>query len=129
MVEQKRSALYWAPRILGIASALFLAMFALDVFAEGYTFGQLLIALFMHLIPSFMILLFLVVAWRWERIGGILFLLLGVFYIWFFWHPSRWLSYLVISGPLFLTGILFLLNNWVTRGKQTVQDQGTDQVV
>jgi hypothetical protein len=122
MVQQKRSALYWAPRILGFTSALFLAVFALDVFAEGYPFGQLLIALFMHLIPSLIILLFLGVAWRWERIGGVLFFLLGVFYIWFFWHPSRWLSYLVISGPLFLTGALFLINDWVTREQDHVQE-------
>jgi hypothetical protein len=124
MGKQKRSALYWVPRILGIASALFLAVFALDVFAEGYDFGELLIALFMHLIPSFIILLFIGIAWRWERIGGVLLIMLGLFFIWFFWHPSRWLSYLVISGPLFLTGALFLINDWITRGQDPVLDQG-----
>jgi len=41
--------LLWAPRLLAIAFALFLALFALDVFGEGYTGQRLLLALVMHL--------------------------------------------------------------------------------
>ena len=115
MVGKKRSALYWAPRILGIVTVLFLALFALDVFAEGYSFGDLLTALFMHLVPSLVILLALVIAWRRERWGGGLFIFLGIIYIWMFWDQGFWGAYLIISGPLFLTGALFLLNAWLTK--------------
>jgi hypothetical protein len=113
--QQRKTALYWAPRALGMGTALFLAIFALDVFGEGYRLGELLIALFMHLIPSLLILVLLVISWRWERIGGFLYILLGVIYIIWFWHPARRLSSLIISSPLFLTGGLFLFHAWIDR--------------
>jgi len=122
MTDNQKSALYWAPRILGILSMLFLSIFALDVFGEGYRFGELLVALFMHLIPSFVLLVALIVAWRKERWGGGLYIFLGILYIWMFWDQGHWASYLIIAGPLFLTGILFLLNNWFTRGQALTED-------
>jgi len=109
----KRSAkqiLFWSPRILGILIAVFVSLFALDVFGEGYSTKETIVALAMHLIPTFVILVVLGIAWRWEWIGGFLFVALGVLYITLFWEPSNLPAYLVISGPLFLTGILFLLD-------------------
>ena len=119
MRASQKTALFWVPRILAILTALFLGMFALDVFAEGYRMGELIVALFMHLIPSFLILIVLGIAWRWERIGGTLFILLGIVFLWLFWHPSRWFSNLIISGPLFLTGLMFLVSHWLTIGEES----------
>jgi hypothetical protein len=104
--------LYWSPRALGILVAIFVSLFALDVFGEGYSFWETILALVMHLIPTFVILLVLGIAWRWEWIGGFLFVALGVLYITLFWEPSNLPAYLIISGPLFLTGILFLLDGY-----------------
>jgi hypothetical protein len=88
-----------------------LSLFALDVFSEFTGFWQTVGALAMHLIPSAMVLIALVIAWRWESVGGILFILLGVLYL-----VSRgqlhWTAYAVIAGPPFLVGILFLVNWW-----------------
>ena len=109
----KRSAkqiLFWSPRVLGILIAVFVSLFALDVLGEGYSIVETIVALAMHLIPTFVILIVLGIAWRWEWIGGFLFVTLGVLYITLFWEPSNLPAYLVISGPLFLTGILFLLD-------------------
>jgi len=109
----KRSAkqiLFWSPRILGILIAVFVSLFALDVFGEGYSSWETIGALAMHLLPTLVILVVLGIAWRWEWTGGFLFVALGVLYITLFWEPSNLPAYLVISGPLFLTGILFLLD-------------------
>jgi len=109
----KRSAkqiLFWSPRVLGILIAVFVSLFALDVFGEGYSSWETIGALALHLLPTFVILVVLGIAWRWEWIGGFLFVALGVLYITLFWEPSNLPAYLVISGPLFLTGILFLLD-------------------
>ena len=38
MIRPSKQLLFWTPRILGILFALFLSMFALDVFGEGYGF-------------------------------------------------------------------------------------------
>lgn len=104
--------LYWSPRTLGILIILFVSLFALDVFGQGYSFWETAVALGMHLIPSFVILIVLGIAWRWEWIGGTLFVVLGVLYITLFWEPSNLPAYLAISGPLFLAGILFLLDGF-----------------
>ena len=102
--------IYWAPRILGILFAVFISIFALDVFTEGYGFWETVVALVMHLVPTAIIIIVLLIAWRWERVGGVLFLLLGALYIVMFWERGHWSAYLLISGPLFLIGALFLVS-------------------
>ena len=110
MKRPVKKILFWSPRVLGILIAVFVSLFALDVFGEGYSTVETIVALAMHLIPTLVILIVLGIAWRWEWIGGFLFVALGVLYITLFWEPSNLPAYLVISGPLFLTGILFLLD-------------------
>lgn len=56
---------YWAPRILTIGFVLFISMFALDVFSE-YSGHKVLVPLFIHLIPSFVLLGALGIAWKHE---------------------------------------------------------------
>jgi drug/metabolite transporter (DMT)-like permease len=110
--------LYWAPRVLCIVTAMFISMFALDVFSEGQGFWGTTLALLIHLIPTFIILVLLLVSWRREWIGGILFILLGILYVVWAWNKpfGHWSTFVIIAGPLVLTGVLFLLN-WRYRGK------------
>ena len=116
MKKSTRSVFYWTPRILGILFAIFISLFALDVFGEGRGFWETILALLMHLIPTFFILIALAVSWRWEWIGAVLFSCLGLWYIVMAWGEFDLLAYLFISGPLFLIGVLFLLN-WILRTK------------
>jgi hypothetical protein len=102
--------LFWSPRVLCIAFALFLSMFALDVFSEGLGWWKTILALLIHLIPTALIVVVLVVSWRWEWVGGILYVVLGMLYLIQARHHPDWI--LIISGPLFLVGALFLLNWW-----------------
>jgi hypothetical protein len=111
-----RRALYWTPRILCILFAVFLSMFALDVFSENEGFWTTVLALFIHLVPTYIVVIALVVAWRREWIGAILFIGLAVFYLVMAWGRFPWVAYLSISGPLLLTGGLFLLN-WRCRAE------------
>jgi hypothetical protein len=52
METRMRQLLFWSPRVLTPIFAVFLSLFALDVFEEGYGFWDTVVALFMHLIPS-----------------------------------------------------------------------------
>jgi len=104
-----RQAIFWAPRILGILFAIFISIFALDVFGEGYSFWETALALVMHLIPTAVLVVILILSWRWEWIGGILFPALGILYL-VFAGGQHWSAYVAIAGPLFLEGILFLLS-------------------
>jgi hypothetical protein len=62
-----------------------------------------------HLIPSFLLLITLIISWRREWVGGVVFLLLAVLYI--YSKPGSQLSvYLIICGPLVILSALFFLN-------------------
>jgi hypothetical protein len=100
---------------MGILFMVWVSIFALDVFAEGHAFWRTILALFIHLIPTLIVLTILIIAWRWEAAGGVLFIALGVWYL-TTWPRMHWSAYLVISGPLFLVGSLFLAD-WVYRAK------------
>jgi len=92
---------YWLPRFLAISLILFISMFALDVFEEPQWF----LALFMHLIPSFILVILTVFAWKNEKIGGVCFLLAGLAAI-IFYHS------LIIAIPTLIIGVLFLSENY-----------------
>ncbi len=109
--------LFWSPRILCILFAAFISGFALDVFGQGYSGWETIVALAMHLIPTAIFLALLVLAWRWEWMGAIVFPVLGLLYIALFQGRFHWSTYLVIAGPLFLVGGLFLCD-WLLRSKR-----------
>ena len=102
--------LVWTPRILCLLFAAFISLFALDVFGENHGFWPTTLALLMHLLPTGFLLLVLALSWRWEWIGGVLFPALGGVYLVAFWGRFHWSVYLLIAGPLFLLGTLFLLS-------------------
>ena len=109
-----RQLLFWSPRVLTLLFAGFLTLFSLDVFGEGYGFWGTVVAFLMHSIPTGIVLVVLTLSWRWEWIGAVLFVALGLIYAYFAvgrGHPE-WTD--VISGPLFLVGGLFL-PNWLYR--------------
>lgn len=111
MNHNTKQLIYWLPRVLSIAFALFISIFALDVFGVGYSFWETVLALFMHLVPTFLVLIVLVIAWRWERVGALLFVVLAGLYLSRFGAESwSW----IIAGPLLLLAVLFLFD-WRVR--------------
>jgi len=110
MTDGKKQLLFWTPRIIVILFALFVSLFAFDVFDEGRGFWDTTLALAMHLIPTAILLLFLAISWRWEWIGGLLFIAIGVFYVVWTWGRFPWVNYVIIAGIPVLVGVLFLLN-------------------
>jgi hypothetical protein len=112
MTRSAQRLLYWTPRVLCMLFAAFISIFAADVFGAGRGFLETAFALVMHLIPTFLIVAILVVSWRREWIGGILFITLGVLYIVWAWNKpfGIWYTFLMMAGPPVLTGALLLLN-------------------
>lgn len=102
-----KTFLYWTPRVLTILFAAFISIFSFDVFDAGYTFGETLVALFMHLIPTILLVTLLVIAWRWERAGGWLFLGLALLFMVWFWGMNVFAS-VILPGIVGLVGLLFL---------------------
>lgn len=115
----------WLPRIVCILAILFVSMFALDAFAPGLTLWQQLGAFFMHLIPSFVLLAILIVAWKWELIGGIIFMVIGIGFSPFIYllnHNRNGMTVgnslmvvLLINIPFVLVGILFIASHFLKK--------------
>ena len=117
MSRLSKRILFWLPRALSILFIAFLSLFALDVFGEQLGFWQTVLALAMHLIPSFVLIIALILAWRWEWIGAVLYAAAGLLYV--VWVVSmsrpvpptvRLIWALTIAGPAFLIAGLFLVN-------------------
>jgi len=122
MKKPGRGVWFWAPRILTILFALFSSVFALDVFEEKKAFLETLAALALHLIPTFLVVVLLVLAWRWELIGVVAFAGLAIAYVGLLWGRFPWVTYAAISGPLLLVSVLFLLS-WRQRVRARAVDQ------
>lgn len=110
MTKSVRGGFFWAPRILTILFALFLSVFALDVFTDTKGFLQTLTALVLHLMPTFLVVVLLALAWRWELIGVIAFAGLAITYIVVTSGQFPWVTCATISGPLLLISVLFFLS-------------------
>jgi len=89
------------------------------VIEPGLSTSQIVIGLIMHNIPVFILLVLLVIAWKYEIVGAIAFILAGLLYSartiftvlssdlpWYL--GLAWT--LTIAGPAFFIGILFLIN-------------------
>lgn len=121
MKDKKNKFIFWTPRILAILFILFLALFSLDIFDGNYGFWGTVLGLFMHNIPSLILLIVLLISWKHEIVGGIVFILAGLLYMGllifrnqFEWYMLSWS--LIIAGPAFLVGILFLIG-WFRKRK------------
>ena len=77
-MKKSITVIHWVPRILCILAILFISMFALDSFTPGLTIWQQIGAFLIHLIPSFILVALLIVTWKWEYIGGIIFIVIGL---------------------------------------------------
>ncbi|MBI5323708.1 MAG: hypothetical protein HZB41_00225 [Ignavibacteriae bacterium] len=104
-----KMTLLWTPRLLCILFALFISMFSLDVFSEARSFFSTLTALLLHLIPTFIIIGVLILSWRWEWVGAIAYVGMSVLYGLMI-NFKRWDWIALISTPLLLIGLLFLIS-------------------
>lgn len=93
-------------RTAGLVVCLFIATFAADSAGDG------LGAVVPHLLPAMIVLAVVLVAWRWDLVGGVAFMGLAVGYAFIARSHLDWI--LTVSLPLATTGALFL---WVWRGR------------
>lgn len=106
---------HWIPRITGILMTLFIGMFALDAFQSGLTVWQQIRDFFIHLVPAYIVLATVLIGWKWDLAGCLIYLILAVFYAtWAYQHPL-WI--LGISVPLLVLSVLFFLS-WYLKRKE-----------
>ena len=74
-----------------------------------YVIGAFLI----HLIPNFILAILLFIAWKKEKLGGALFILLAFVFTIYFRTYTHFVNFLLVSFPVFLIGALFLLHTYL----------------
>jgi hypothetical protein len=102
--------LFWLPRVLAIAFAAFLSLFAFGALAdaEGHGVGAAAVHFITQLLPCALVLAALAVAWRRQRSGAAIFLGFAVAYVTLAWGRFPVSTYLIIAGPMVITAGLFL---------------------
>lgn len=104
---KSKKIVYWTPRLFSIIFIAFISIFALDVFGENQGIGKILIALFMHLIPSFILLIILIISWKRELVGAICFLILTILFTFFFKTYQDFIVFLIVSFPVLIISLGF----------------------
>jgi len=118
---------HWLPRILCIAAILFVGLFALDSFDPRLTIWQQIGGFLLHLIPCYILITFLILAWKYELIGGVVFVILGIGLSPYIYTMNYHMNHSVlislsvigmITLPFVVVGGLFILSHFLKKRKQ-----------
>jgi phosphoglycerol transferase MdoB-like AlkP superfamily enzyme len=103
-----------------ILTIFIVGLFALDSFSDGNSFWQNVGSFLINLIPAYILIVILVIAWNWEKTGGIIIMVLGlvssvlVFNMNFRRNHSvldSLVVVLIICMPSLIAGILFFISS------------------
>lgn len=118
MAKKESKLLYWAPRILALLFILSLSVLSLSILGESRTFEEKIFRLIINNLPGFILLITLILSFRYEIIPGVAFVIFGCVYssnslvkTFNYGFENYMLYYLIILAvPSFVIGILFLTN-------------------
>jgi prepilin signal peptidase PulO-like enzyme (type II secretory pathway) len=97
-----------------------MAMFSFDVFGGNESFGMKMLDFLMHNIPVLILIVILVIAWKWELAGGALFILASISGTFVFHSFSGNPASLIVMAPFLIAGLLFIIHS-VFYGKASVK--------
>jgi type II secretory pathway component PulF len=103
-----KKIIYYLPRALAILIVAFLSIFILEGFGPEYGWQDSL----MHLLVALIALGAAIAAWKWPKIGGWIFVLLGLKYLLIIFTPQGLWNGAIIGGIPLITGILFLIEGF-----------------
>jgi hypothetical protein len=104
----KKNKWHLAATSLGVLYAVSLLIFAADVFNHEQNIAQTFYDILLHLLPTAVVLLIVVVAYNRPLIGAIIYLVLGLMYIITGWASMHWTAHVLIAGPLLLLSALYI---------------------
>lgn len=100
-----KKIIHYIPRVLSIIIVGFLAVFILEAFDSNFGWQAGLT----HLIVTLVALIITIIAWIKPKIGGWLFIIVGLIYLLSAIQQKMWSGLLWGAVPL-ITGILFLVD-------------------
>jgi heme/copper-type cytochrome/quinol oxidase subunit 2 len=99
--------LHLAPRIAAILIIFFISLFSLDVFGMEGTFLEKLGGFLVHNIPSIVLLIVLLFAWKQPVVGFAAFLIGAIAFAFYFARPFFSQNLLIFVLPILLIAMLF----------------------
>ncbi len=112
----------WIPRIIIIAFIAFFSMFSFDAFGTDTPFIEQLAGFLNHMVPSFVMILILIVSWNRSVIAGIMFMALGIVFTFYFSTYRQMATFFTISLIPFLAGVMFLLPTILRKRATALQE-------
>ncbi len=106
----RKKIIIWTPRVLAILYIIFITIFAFDESVISLPF-------IVHLMPTILLALVLIFTWRKPLTAAIIFLILGFGFTLIFRTYQNLVTFLIISLPLILMGVLFLLEKLLVKRK------------
>jgi hypothetical protein len=103
--------IHWAPRIASILIIFFIGLFSLDVFEMKASPLELLGGFLIHNVPSIVLLVLLIFAWKRPAVGFVAFLVAGMLFAIFFVREIYALpNLLLFVFPILLVAGLFYVD-------------------
>jgi len=104
--------LYYTPRIAGILMIVFVALFALDVFAGNAPFWQKILGFIIHAAPAIILAILMIFAWRKPVVGFIVFGIAAVTFLRFVFMSRDFsaINFIMFVAPMALVSALFWIN-------------------
>jgi len=109
-----KKILYYLPRVLSILIVSFFAVFILEGFGPDFGWQDSV----MHGILALVVLMITFIAWKWPKIGGWIFIILGMRFLLGIFTRDWW-SGLIVGGVPLITGILFLIQGFKNINNKT----------
>jgi len=101
------SVFIWLPRVLALLLICFIGLFSLDVWSMEGTLLQKAGGFFVHNIPTLILLAALILAWKREKIGAIVFILIGIIATLYFHTYQNITTFLLLTCLPVGIGLLF----------------------
>jgi hypothetical protein len=99
----------------------FFMMFSFDVFRDDKSFWETTVALLMQNIPTFIMIIILIISWKRENVGGTLLMLCMIGFAIYLFVDSGDFMYgtLIMLGIPFFIGALFVVNYYYLGKKKS----------
>jgi energy-coupling factor transporter transmembrane protein EcfT len=97
-------------------------MFALDAFGPHQSLWMQILSFIIQLVPAFIVLATVIIGWKWDLAGCLIYLVLASFYSFRTYRHPLWI--LAISVPLLVLSILFFISWYLKKKEKKHLNQG-----